>query len=111
MTEPTRSQHRSATEPAATSATAHLLDELALFGHRPGQDEPDPRPLPEVDRVAGELDAMIDSLAAMLADTRLEDDQGDLLWALVNIFHRKRPMRAAIFPGSVVAKLRPYSRV
>jgi hypothetical protein len=89
MTEPTRPQHEPNTEPAATSATAHLLDELALFGHRPGQDDPDPRPLPEADRVAGELDAMIDSLAAMLADTRLEDDLDDLLWALVNIFHRR----------------------
>jgi hypothetical protein len=33
-------------EPVKVSTrTAHLLDELALHGHLPGQDEPDPRPL------------------------------------------------------------------
>ena len=41
------------TELHAASPTAHLLDELALYGYRPGQDEPDPRPLPEPDAVAG----------------------------------------------------------
>src|SRR6516162_470874 len=30
----------------AASPTAHLLDELALCGHRPYQNEPDPRPMP-----------------------------------------------------------------
>ncbi|MCG8598400.1 MAG: hypothetical protein MI785_29085 [Kiloniellales bacterium] len=32
--------------PGAT-ATAHLLDEIALYGLRPGEDEPERRPLPE----------------------------------------------------------------
>ena len=40
----------------AASPTAHLLDELALYGYRPGQDEPDPRPLPEPDAVQAQLD-------------------------------------------------------
>jgi hypothetical protein len=35
----------------AASATAHLLDELSLYGHRPGPNEPDPRPLPETEAV------------------------------------------------------------
>ena len=81
------------TEPAdelhAASPTAHLLDELALYGHRPGQDEPDPRPLPEADAVRAELGAIVDGFAAMLTDTRLEDDLDDLLWSFVNLFHRK----------------------
>lgn len=106
MTEPTRSEHPSTTEPAAVSATAHLLDELVLFGHRPGQDEPDPRPLPEPDRVTGELEAMIDSLAAMLANTRLEDDLDDLLWALVNIFHRRIGRLERDLDGNVQAQRR-----
>ena len=40
--------HDSDTDPEfpAASPTAHLLDELALYGYRPGQDEPDPRPFP-----------------------------------------------------------------
>lgn len=81
------------TEPAdelhAASPTAHLLDELALYGHRPGRDEPDPRPLPEADTVRAELGAIVDGFAAMLTDTRLEDDLDDLLWSFVNLFHRK----------------------
>jgi SLOG family YspA-like protein len=77
------------TEPHAASPTAHLLDELALYGHRFGQDEPDPRPLPEPDAVERHLDAVVGTLGAMLNDTRLEDDLADLLWSFVNLFHRK----------------------
>lgn len=76
-------------EPQASSPTAHLLDELALYGYRPGQDEPDPRPLPDADIVRAELTGIIEGFASMLADTRLEDDLDDLLWSFVNIFHRK----------------------
>ena len=39
-------------EPHTSSPTAHVLDELMLYGYRPGQDEPDPRPLPEADTIA-----------------------------------------------------------
>ena len=77
------------TEPHTASATAHLLDELALHGHRAGQDESDPRPLPEPDAVRGQLDAMVEAFLAMLTGTRLEDDLADLLWSFVNLFHRK----------------------
>ncbi len=77
------------TEQHAASPTAHLLDELVLYGHRPGQDEPDPRPLPEADAVRGNLEAAIEALNVMLTGTRLEDDVGDLLWSFVNIFQRK----------------------
>jgi hypothetical protein len=73
----------------AQSPTAHLLDELALYGHRPFQDEPDPRPLPDAEAVQGEISAVVDTLAAMLTGTRLEDDLDDLLWSFVNVFHRK----------------------
>ena len=70
------------------SATGHLLDELALYGHRFGQDEPDPRPLPEPGAVQSQLDAMVEGFSAMLTGTRLEDDLADLLWSFVNLFHR-----------------------
>ena len=73
----------------AASPTAHLLDELALQGYRPGRDEPDPRSLPEPDPVRGQLEAAIEAISAMLTGTRLEDDLGDLLWSIVNVFHRK----------------------
>jgi hypothetical protein len=71
------------------SPTAHLLDELSLYGHRFGQDEPDPRPLPEPGAIQSQLDAMVESFSAMLTGTRLEDDLADLLWSFVNLFHRK----------------------
>jgi hypothetical protein len=73
----------------AASATAHLLDELVLHGHRAGQDEPDPRPLPEPDTVCGHLNSAVEALSVMLTGTRLEDDLADLLWSFVNLFHRK----------------------
>jgi len=73
----------------AASATAHLLDELTLYGHRPGPEEPDPRPLPEPDAVCGQLGAIVEAFGAMLSGTRLEDDLADLLWSFVNLFHRK----------------------
>jgi YspA, cpYpsA-related SLOG family len=81
--------HDTDTEFHRASATAHLLDELALYGHRPGQDEPDPRPLPEPEAVQGQLEAAVEALSAMLTGTRLEDDLADLLWSFVNLFHRK----------------------
>jgi hypothetical protein len=83
------SDTESDTEIHASSATGSLLDELALYGYRPGQDEPDPRPLPEPDMVRAELTGIVDSIAGMLADSRLEDDLDDLLWAFVAVFHRK----------------------
>ena len=73
----------------ASSSTGYLLDELALYGYRPGQDEPDPRPLPEAEMVRAELAGIVDAFAGMLADTRLEDDLDDLLWSFVAVFHRK----------------------
>jgi hypothetical protein len=76
-------------EQHTASPTAHLLAELALYGHRPGQDEPDPRSLPEPNSACRQLEAAVDALDAMLTGTRLEDDLADLLWAFVNLFHRK----------------------
>lgn len=73
----------------ASSPTAHLLDELQLYGYRPHHDEPDPRPLPDADRASAEIGACVESLAGLLADTRLQDDLDNLLWSFVNLFHRK----------------------
>ncbi len=75
-------------EPAALSPTAHLLDELQLFGWRPDGDEPDPRPLPEARLAQGAVADMADALIATLTDTRLEGDLESLLWSLVYLFHR-----------------------
>lgn len=75
-------------EPAAECPTATILHELQLYGYRPFEDEPDPRPLPEGVQVTGALADVFDALAFMLQDTRLEPDLEDLLWGQVNLFHR-----------------------
>ncbi len=72
----------------AASPTDHVLTELQLYGYRPFQDEPDPRPLPEAHTVAGAVADIFDALIATLSDTRLEPDLEDLLWSTVNLFHR-----------------------
>ena len=72
----------------AASATSTLLDELALYGYRPFQDEPDHRPLPEASLVTGAIADIFDALVSTLQDTRLEPDLEDLLWSTVNVFHR-----------------------
>ena len=72
-------------EPGPTHA---LLQEMQLFGYRPFEDEPDPRPLPDARLAAGAVADMVDALAGCLQDTRVESELEDLLWNLVNIFHR-----------------------
>jgi len=74
--------------PHASSPTNHVLEELQLYGYRPFQDEPDPRPLPEAKIVAGAVADIFDALVVTLVDTRLEPDLEDLLWSTVNVFHR-----------------------
>ncbi|KTE16882.1 DUF2493 domain-containing protein [Sphingopyxis sp. H115] len=75
-------------QPAEPGTTAYLLQEMQLFGYRPFEDEPDPRPLPDARLAGGAIADMFDALAGCLAETRIEPDLDDLLWNLVNIFHR-----------------------
>lgn len=76
-------------EPVHTSSpTDHVLNELQLYGYRPFEDEPDPRPLPEGNALAGAVADIFDALVATLGDTRLEPDLRELLWGAVNLFHR-----------------------
>lgn len=72
----------------APSATASVLTELQLYGHRPFQDEPDPRPLPEERLLSIALADIFEALIGALSETRLEPDLEDLLWSTVNLFHR-----------------------
>ena len=74
--------------PQASSPTDQILAELQLHGYRPFQDEPDPRPLPEVQAIAGAVSDIFDALVVALSGTRLEPDLEDLLWSTVNLFHR-----------------------
>ena len=72
----------------ASSPTDHVLTELQLHGHRPFEDEPDPRPLPEANAITGAVVDIFDAFVATLTDTRLEPDLEGLLWSTVNLFHR-----------------------
>jgi len=72
----------------AASPMAHVLDELQLFGFRPFEDEPDPRLLPDAEKLAGAVADIFDALVATLSDTRLEPDLENLLWSTTNLFHR-----------------------
>ncbi|QKC86637.1 DUF2493 domain-containing protein [Mesorhizobium sp. NZP2077] len=72
----------------ASSPTDHLLQELQLYGYRPFEDEPDPRPLPEGNVIAASIADIFDALVVAMADTRLEPDLEELLWGTVNLFHR-----------------------
>ncbi|MBA4203739.1 MAG: hypothetical protein C0457_02005 [Polymorphum sp.] len=84
-----RSEQDDGFEPHHTSSpTDRLLTELQLYGWRPFEDEPDPRPLPEGNMVAGAVADIFDALIATLGDTRLEPDLDDVLWSTVNLFHR-----------------------
>jgi hypothetical protein len=74
--------------PHAASATDIVLNELQLFGYRPFDDQPDPRPVPQGRLIAGAVADIFDALVAILQDTRLEPDLEDLLWSTVNLFHR-----------------------
>ncbi len=65
-----------------------VLHELQLYGYRPFNDEPDLRPLPEANILAGCISDIFDALVVALADTRLEPDLEDLLWSTANVFHR-----------------------
>jgi hypothetical protein len=80
--------HEDIEPPHASSATDLVLNELQLFGYRPFDDEPDPRPMPEGKLIAAAIADIFDALVATLNDTRLEPDLPDLLWSTVNLFHR-----------------------
>ena len=73
----------------ATSPTGRVCDELALHGYRPGRDEHDPRPLPDIDTARRQVEAVFEAHAAMLTGTCLEPDLEPVLWSAVNDYHRR----------------------
>ena len=72
----------------ASSPTDRVILELQMYGHRPHQDEPDPRPLPDETVIRAGLADIFDVITGMLGDTPLEPDVEDLLWSVANVFHR-----------------------
>src|SRR6516165_7710369 len=74
-------------QPHASSPTAFICDNAELYGYH-AVGEPDPRPLPSDDTVAGTVQTIFDALFSALDDTCLLVDLNDLLWSTVNVFHR-----------------------
>jgi hypothetical protein len=72
----------------ASSPTAHLMAELQLFGWQSFDAETDRRPIPDDAMLAGAVADIVDALASTCTDTILEPDLAELLWAMVNAFHR-----------------------
>lgn len=80
---PSRSGH------APVSATARVMDGLALYGHTPAYDDPEYRPMPEASELTGVVAALFDAVVSPFADTALEAETADVLWSLVDVLHRK----------------------
>jgi hypothetical protein len=81
--------HEAAGLPPMISATAAVLDQIELYGHRPGTGESDPRPFPDASLLDGAISDVFDIFAGAFRDTRLETDLDDPLWHIADLFHRK----------------------
>src|SRR3546814_18962035 len=68
--------------------TSAAMAELQSYGHLLSWSEPDPRPMPEERSVHGAIVDIFDALVSSMTDTRLEADLADVLWSMVNLFHR-----------------------
>ncbi|WP_414463346.1 DUF2493 domain-containing protein [Hyphomicrobium sp. DY-1] len=75
--------------PSRTTATARVMANLDLYGHTPGYDEPDTRPMPDADTLKGAVTALLAAISEPFGDTALEPDIEDLSWSLVDVIHRK----------------------
>lgn len=71
---------------AATTATAEVIDNLALFGHTPHDDEPEYRPFPEDSVLQDLTTSLFASVAAAFADTALAPESDSVMWSLANLF-------------------------
>lgn len=78
-----------ATTPSGLSPTAQVIANLELYGHTPGFDEPEHRPMPDAPLLASLAAGLFAAFTEPLADTALEPELPDLLWSLVDIVHRK----------------------
>jgi hypothetical protein len=76
-------------EPDHTSSpTDTMIQDLQLYGYRPAAGEADPRITPEDHVIQTAVADIFDALISTMADTSLDFDLDEILWATVNTFHR-----------------------
>ena len=90
--------------PHASSPTAHIVDQIELFGFTPPDDEPDPREPADHTRIAEVMGEAFDAIAAAIQGTRSEPDSSDLLWGLVNACHRSAERIGRLLDDNEVAQ-------
>ena len=76
-------------EHPAASPTHHAIEAMRLHGVRPERGERDWRDLPEGEAIEHAARAMQDTLLEAFDGTRLEDDLQEMMWGVVNVFHRR----------------------
>lgn len=86
------------------SPSAHLLDEIQLHGYRPLEEEGDPSPLPSPDDAERALASIFEATTSLFAETRLEPDLPDLLWSIVNLFHRQAERMGRLLDENEIAQ-------
>ncbi|AQT47975.1 DUF2493 domain-containing protein [Bartonella choladocola] len=74
-------------ENAQTSPMHHTIEMMSLYGYRPFADEPDGRPVPDENALAGSVADIFDAIAVPLMNTRMEDDIQPIAYSIVNAFH------------------------
>ena len=90
--------------PHASSPTAHIVDQIGLFGFTPSDDEPDPREPADDARIGQVMQDAFDAIAAAVQGTRSEPDGSDLLWGLVNACHRAAERLGRLLDDNEVAQ-------
>lgn len=93
----------------AASHTDRIIANLELYGYSPGPEETDPRPLPEENDVAGAVTEIFSTMIGVLGDTCLEPELEDVLWSVVNVFHRSADRLQRLLDRNVDAQRRSQS--
>lgn len=70
------------------TVTAAILEDLAVYGTAPAEEKAS-WDAPDADHLHTLAEHLIDNIAEVFADSCLELDTSDVLWNLVNVFHRK----------------------
>jgi hypothetical protein len=91
-----------------SSATATVCDNLALYGSHASILE-DNRDYPCEDRITQEVGSAMEAMKNLCASTKLEEDEADILWGMVNVFHGMSG-RLARKIGDAQAKIRELIR-